>query len=67
MTDQNRYPKGWDKKRVERLLDFYESQTDEEAVAEHEEAHESRTTTLMAIPHELVPEVRKLLSRKRVG
>ncbi len=38
MTDQNNYPPGWDMERVIDLLKHYESQTDEEAVAEDEAA-----------------------------
>ncbi len=30
----NKFPKGWDKQRVQRVLDHYESQTEDEAVAE---------------------------------
>ena len=30
------FPKGWDEKRVSRLLDHYETQSEEEAVAEDE-------------------------------
>ena len=33
----NRFPPGWDEERVQRVLEHYESQTDEEAVAEDEE------------------------------
>jgi hypothetical protein len=30
---KNRFPKGWDEERVKCVLDHYESQTEEEAVA----------------------------------
>jgi hypothetical protein len=30
---KNRFPKGWDEDRVKRVLDHYENQTEEEAVA----------------------------------
>lgn len=33
---QSKFPPGWDKQRVRRVLEHYESQTDEEAVAEGE-------------------------------
>ncbi len=32
----NKFPPGWDEARVQRVLDHYEHQTDEEAVAEVE-------------------------------
>jgi hypothetical protein len=36
--DPNRYPKGWNRARVQALLDHYENQTDDEAVAEDDAA-----------------------------
>ena len=40
---QNQFPPGWDEKRVQSVIDYYENQTEDEAVAEVEEAfrHES--------------------------
>ncbi len=57
-----RFPDGWDEGRVQRLLQHYESLTDEEAIAEDEAAFEDATQTVMEIPNELVPSVRALLS-----
>jgi hypothetical protein len=31
---QSRFPQDWDEDRVRRLLEYYETQTDDEAVAE---------------------------------
>lgn len=59
----NRFPKGWDEERVQRLLHYYTSQTEEEAVAEDEAVLEDTSQTLMAIPNALVPSVRALLSQ----
>jgi hypothetical protein len=64
---QPKFPAGWDEERVRRVLDHYESQSDEEAVAEDEAAYESTTHTAMEIPVELVPQVRELLAKKRAG
>ena len=33
MKDPNRYPPGWDLERVQSLIEFYDSQTSEEAIA----------------------------------
>jgi hypothetical protein len=60
-----RFPRGWDEDRVRRVLEHYESQTDEEAVAEDEAAYESTTETTMGVPTELVPKVRELIARRR--
>ena len=62
MKDPNKYPPGWNLERVRRVIQHYESQTDEEAIAEDEAAFEDRSTTVMDIPVELVPAVRALLA-----
>jgi hypothetical protein len=64
---ESKLPKGWDEARVRRVLDHYESQTDEEAAAEHDAAHNSREHTLMQIPVDLVPIVRELIAKRRAG
>ncbi|MBM3821061.1 MAG: hypothetical protein FJW14_18885 [Acidimicrobiia bacterium] len=51
-TKQPQFPEGWNEERVRRVLEHYENQSDEEAVD---------------IPVELVPQVRTLLARKRLG
>ncbi len=65
MKKQSHLPRGWDDARVQRILNHYESQTDEEAAAEDEAAFERATHTAMKVPVALVPEVRKLLARHR--
>ena len=64
---QGNFPEGWDEDRVRRVLEHYEKQSDEEAVAEDEAAYESTTHTAMEIPVDLVPQVRELLAKRRVG
>ncbi len=64
---QANFPPGWDEERVRRVLDHYEAQSDEEAVAEDEAAHESTTHTVMEVPIDLVPAVRDLIARRRAG
>ena len=63
MIDWNRYPPGWDRNRVQRLIYDYESQTEEEAVAEDETAFVDKTHTVMVIPNELVQAVGALLAK----
>ena len=60
---QSRFPAGWDEERVRRVIAHYESQTEEEAVAEDEAASEDQQQTLMEIPRELVPAVRELIAK----
>ncbi|MEW6249663.1 MAG: hypothetical protein AB1716_03390 [Planctomycetota bacterium] len=63
--NEPKYPPGWDAQRVREVLEHYENQNEDEQFAEIEAARESESTTLMAVPTELVPEVRALLARKR--
>jgi hypothetical protein len=65
--NQATYPSGWDEDRVRRVLEHYETQSDEEAVAEDEAAYETTTHTAMDVPVELVPAVRELIARRRAG
>jgi len=43
MSETNRYPKGWDEPRVQRLIDHYEQQAEEERDAEDEAAFEDES------------------------
>lgn len=58
---ESRFPPGWDEARVRDVIEHYENQTEEEAVAEDEAAFAD--STMMAIPPPLVPEVRELTAR----
>jgi hypothetical protein len=60
---KSNYPQGWDEARVKRVLAHYESQSEEEAVAEDEAVFETIGQTVMEIPTELVPKVRQLIAR----
>src|SRR6059036_1033998 len=62
-----KYPVGWDEERVRSVLEHYEAQSDEEAVAEDEAAYEATTHTAMEVPVELVPAVREMIAKRRAG
>ena len=64
--DPNRYPKGWNRRKVEAVIRHYERQTEEEAIAEAATACRNQKTTMMQIPVKLVPAVQKLVA-KRAG
>jgi hypothetical protein len=49
---------------VRRVLDHYEKQTEDAAVAEDEAAFDEEGQTVMIVPTELVPEIRKLLAKR---
>ena len=61
---KNTFPQGWDEGRVREVLAHYETQTEEEALAEDEAAVEDPSQTLMEVPNELVPDVRELIARR---
>ncbi len=65
MSKHSKFPEGWDETRVKRVLAHYESQTDEQAVAEDEAAAEQKGQTLMEVPSDLVPAVRDLIAKGR--
>jgi len=62
---KQKYPAGWDEKRIRKLAEHYDNQTEDEQVAEHEEAFQAKNQTIMVVPTELVPEIIKLINRKR--
>ena len=66
LRDPNRYPKGLDRAKVQELVEHYESQTDDEAIAEAEAAYHNPASTMMEVPVSLVPKVQKLIA-KRAG
>ena len=59
----NKFPKDWDEKRVAAVLDHYESQTEDEAVAEDEAAYDQDGQTIMEVPSEIVPKVREMIAK----
>ena len=46
---QSQFPPGWNDKQVQKVIAHYETQTEEEAVAEDEAAFEDQTQTVMEI------------------
>ena len=62
---ENRFPPGWDEARVRRVIDYYDAQTDEEALAEDEAAFTGQHHTLMEVPADLVPAIRELIAKHK--
>jgi hypothetical protein len=60
---QKAFPPGWDEARVQSVLAHYESQSEDEAVAEDEAAAEHASDTLIGVPKPLVPAVRELIAK----
>jgi len=57
-------PRGWNQKRAQAVADYYDKQSDDNAIAEAEAAYSAPGTTMMQIPLKLVPAVRKLIEKK---
>ena len=61
-TIRNIFPPGWDEERVNKVLKYYESQSEDEALAEINTAFDNAEYSVMLIPNELVPSVGNLLA-----
>jgi hypothetical protein len=60
---QQRFPKGWDEERVQRLISQYESLSEDEQVAEDEAAvSQQEGQTVITVPDTLLPTIRQLLA-----
>ncbi|MEM6428415.1 MAG: hypothetical protein AAF708_04175 [Deinococcota bacterium] len=57
-------PKGWTEKRMKRLIDHYETQTDDEATSEDEAAFLVEEA-LIQVPLDLVADVRALIAKQQ--
>jgi hypothetical protein len=64
-SQPQQFPRGWDEERVRKVLTHYESQSEDEAVAEDEAAYEAEGQTVMIVPTDLVPAIRQLIARRR--
>jgi hypothetical protein len=62
--NEQRFPPGWDEKRVEQLLAELDSRTEEEWIAADEAAAaEGDDQAVVTVPKALLPEVRRMLAR----
>ena len=62
---QAKYPAGWNEGKIRGVLKHYDSQTEAEAIAEDEAAFELKDQTVMVVPKKLVPEITRLIERRR--
>ena len=58
---QNQFPKGWNEDRVCQVINYYENQTEDEAMLEDETILENQT--VMQVPTELVPTILELIKQ----
>jgi hypothetical protein len=62
---RQKLPRGWTQKRVRGLITHYDRQTEDEELAEYEAATAIEGESLMLVPSDLVPEIQKLIARRR--
>jgi hypothetical protein len=62
---KQKFPRGWNEKRVQRVIAYYDRQTEDEELDEYEAGMKVEGLTVMLVPSDLVPEVRRLIGRKR--
>jgi hypothetical protein len=58
-----RFPPGWDRDRVQRILDHYDAQSEDAALAEDQAAFRTPGQTVMVVPSELVPAIRERIAK----
>ena len=61
---KQRFPRGWNAKRVKEVITYYDRQTEEAELAEYEKATRIEKHAMMLVPKELVPEIRRLIARR---
>jgi len=67
MTEQ-RFPKGWDEQRVQRLLAVLDARTDEEWIAADEAAAaDGGDQAVITVPAALLPAIRRLLASHKIS
>ncbi len=64
---KQKQPPGWTQKEISELARYYDNLTEEEQVAEIEGGLARNGQTVMVVPTELVPEIRKLISRRQTA
>ena len=66
--NEQRFPKGWDEQRVQRLLSELDARTDEEWIAADEAAaDDGGEQTVITVPASLLPEIRRLLASHKIA
>jgi hypothetical protein len=58
---KQKFPPGWNERKVRAVIAYYDNQTDEEGAAEIEAALETPGATWMSVPTELVPAIAGLI------
>ena len=59
----NQFPPAFNEEKIKKIIEHYENQSEDEAVAEDETIMTYKEQTMMQIPNNLVPVVRELISQ----
>jgi hypothetical protein len=62
---KSKFPRGWNQKRVQAVIDYYDRQTEDEELAEYEAGMAINGQTMMMVPTELVPEIEALIAKRK--
>lgn len=62
---KQRLPKGWTEEKIRKLAKYHDNLTEAEQAAEIDAALKDKDQTLIAVPTKLVPEIVKLINKKR--
>ena len=63
--NKNQFPPGFDEAKIKKIIEHYENQTEDEAVAEDETIMNNEQQTMMQIPNNLVSIVRELIAKNK--
>jgi len=63
MSELQKYPAGWNEKKLRELAAYYDAQTEDEEADEIEAAWKDDGITMVAVPTELADAVRALIAR----
>jgi len=59
----HKLPPGWDRERVQKVLNHYDKLSEDAALAEDQAAFDAPGHTLMFVPSDLVPAIRELIAK----
>jgi hypothetical protein len=63
MSEQQKFPPGWDADRAKRLIDHYDKLSEDElAAADEAAAEEQNGQAVITVPDSLLPAIRQLLA-----